>query len=144
LPNPTQTLAISNPEPQEEEETQLSDFLLEFEDELFAKYENTSKYHTMRKPQKPSSNKEILDPSEEAFFKETMRELMSIISNEWLEESKFSSDVIHQETPSISIHCQINRTPFDTLYNPIVGVNIMSACFAHDLLKDMPITQQQN
>ena len=65
---------------------------------------------------------------------------MSIISNEWLEESELSSNVIHLDSPSISIHCQINKAPFDALYNPVVGVNITSASFAYDLLKHMPLT----
>ena len=65
---------------------------------------------------------------------------MSIISNEWLEESELSSDVIRLDSPSIFIRCQIYKTPFDTLYNPVMGVNIMSASFAHDLLKHMPLT----
>ena len=50
------------------------------------------------------------------------------------------NNVIRLDSPSISIHCQINRAPFDALYNPVVGVNIMSASFAHDLLKHMPLT----
>jgi hypothetical protein len=65
---------------------------------------------------------------------------VSIISNEWLVESKLSPDVICLDSPSISIHCQINKAPFDALYNPVVGVNIMSASFSHDLLKHMPLT----
>ena len=69
-----------------------------------------------------------------------MEELVFIISNEWVEESKLSSDVIHLDSPSISIHCQINKAPFDALYNLVVVVNIMSASFAHDLLKYMPLT----
>ena len=76
----------------------------------------------------------------EAFLKKTMKELVSIISNEWLEESELSYNVIRLESPSISIHCQINKVPFDALYNPVVGVNIMSASFGHDLLKHMPLT----
>ena len=64
---------------------------------------------------------------------------MFIISNKWLEESKLSSDVIRLDSPSISIRCQINKAPFDALYNPVVGVNIMSASFARDLLKHMPL-----
>ena len=63
--------------------------MLEFKDELFDEYRDTSNYHTMRRPQKPrksSSNEEPLDPSEEAFLKKTAEELVSIISNEWLEE----------------------------------------------------------
>ena len=60
--------------------------MLEFEDELFAKYGNTLNYHTIRKPQKPrksSSHEEIIDPFEEALIKKTKKELVSIINNEW-------------------------------------------------------------
>jgi hypothetical protein len=75
-----------------------------------------------------------------AFLKKTTKELVSVISHEWLEESELSSDVICLDSPSTSIHCQIHRDPFDALYNPVVGVNIMSASFAHDLLKYMLLT----
>ena len=61
------------------------DFMLEFEDGLFDEYGNISNYHTMRRPQKsrkPSFHEEPLDLTEEAFRKKTMKELVSIISNE--------------------------------------------------------------
>jgi hypothetical protein len=48
--------------------------MLEFEDELFAEYENTSNHHTMRKPQKPRKSsfyEEIFNPSKEAFLKKS-------------------------------------------------------------------------
>jgi hypothetical protein len=48
-PSPTST--IPDPEPPEKEETPILDFMLKFEDKLFAKYRNTSNYHVMRKPQ---------------------------------------------------------------------------------------------
>ena len=48
--------------------------------------------------------------------------------------------MIHLDSPSISIHYQINKSTFDVFYNPVVGVNIMYASFAHDLLKHMPLT----
>ena len=59
--------------------------MLEFEDELFDEYGNTSNYHTMRRPSKSrkSLHEEPLDPSEEDFLKKTTKELVSIISNEW-------------------------------------------------------------
>ena len=101
------------------------DFMLEFEDELFDEYGNSSHYHTMRRPQKSrksSSHEEPLDPSKEAFLIKTTKELVSIISNEWLEESEHSSDVIHLDSPSISIRCQINKASFDALYNPVMGI----------------------
>jgi hypothetical protein len=63
-----------------------------------------------------------------------------VISHEWLEESEFSSDVIHLDSPSTSICCQIHEDPFDALYNLVVGVNIMSVSFAHNLLEYMPLT----
>jgi hypothetical protein len=138
LPEPSSTSAIPDPKPPKKEETPISNFMLEFEDELFDEYGNTSNYHMMRKPQEPrklSSHVEPLDPSEEAFLKKTTKELVSIMSNEWLEESELSPKVIR----SITIHCQINKDSFDTLYNPMVGVNIMSSVFAHDLLKYMPL-----
>jgi hypothetical protein len=47
--------------------------------------------------------------------------------------------VIHLDSPFITIYCQINKALFDAFYNPVVGVNIMSASFAHDLLRDMPL-----
>jgi hypothetical protein len=62
-----------------------------------------------------------------------------IISNEWFTESEISSDVIHLDSPFVSIHCQMNKDPFHALYISVVGVNIMSASFAHELLKDMPL-----
>ena len=70
--------------------------MLEFEDDFFDKYGDTSNYHTMRRPHKSrkSSYEEPLDPSEEAFLKKTTKELVSIISNERLEESELSSNVI--------------------------------------------------
>jgi hypothetical protein len=65
---------------------------------------------------------------------------VSIISNEWLEESELFSNVIRLDSPSASIHCQIHRDHFEARYNLVVGVNIMSTSFAHDLLKHMPLT----
>jgi hypothetical protein len=52
LPEPSQPLALAilDPEPPKEEESPISDFMLEFEDELFDNYGNTSKYHMMKKP----------------------------------------------------------------------------------------------
>jgi hypothetical protein len=50
LPEPSPTSAILDPEQLQKEETPISDFMLEFEDELFVEYGNTSNYHIMRKP----------------------------------------------------------------------------------------------
>jgi hypothetical protein len=135
------TLAILDPEPLEKEETLILDFMLEFEDELFDEYRNTMNYYVMSKPQEPrkSSSIEPLDPSKEAFRKKTTKDYVSIMSDEWLDESELSPKVIHLDSPSTTIYYQINKDSFDALYNPVMGVNIMSSIFAHDLLKDMPL-----
>jgi len=54
LPDPSPTSAIPNHEPPKKVETPISDFMLEFKDELFDEYGNTSNYHIMWRPQKPS------------------------------------------------------------------------------------------
>jgi len=59
-----------------------------------------------------------------------LRELISVISSEWLEESELSSDVIRLDTPPITIRCAYDSDQFDALYNPVVGINIMSEAFA--------------
>jgi hypothetical protein len=64
---------------------------------------------------------------------------VSFLSNEWLKESELSPEIIRLDSPSVTIECQLDKAPFDSFYNPIVGVNIMSATFAQDLLKDMPL-----
>jgi hypothetical protein len=61
------------------------------------------------------------------------------MSVEWLEESELSPEVIRLDSPSTTIYCLINKDSFDALYNPVVGVNIMSSIFAHDLLKYMTL-----
>jgi hypothetical protein len=48
--------------------------------------------------------------------------------------------VIHLDSPSTSIRCQIDSDHFDALYNPVVGISIMSASLAQNLLKHMPLT----
>jgi hypothetical protein len=80
LSEPSSTSAILDPEPLKKEKTPISDFMLEFEDKLFAEYGNTSNYHVMRKPQEPRKSLSIepLDHSEEAFLKKTVKELVSI------------------------------------------------------------------
>jgi hypothetical protein len=86
-------------------------FVLEFEKELFDEYGNTSNYYLMRKPQEPrkSSSVEPLDPSEEVFRKKTTKYLVSIMSDEWLEESELSPKVIRLDSPSTTIYCQLTR-----------------------------------
>ena len=63
-----------------------------------------------------------------------------IISNEWLGEYKLSPEIIHLDSSSTSSRCQIRKTSFNALYNPVVGVNLMSKSFAHTLPRNMQLT----
>jgi hypothetical protein len=92
----------------------------------------------MKKPQE-YKNPSFIDPFEKEFFKKTTKELVSVLSDEGLEESELSPEIIRLDSPSIVIRCQLDKGPFDTFYNPKVDVNIMSTLFAHDFLKDMPL-----
>jgi hypothetical protein len=78
LPEPSQPSADLNSEPLD---TPFLDFMLDFEDELYANYGNTSKYYRKPRKIKKLSNQELLDPSDKAFLKQTIRKLASIISN---------------------------------------------------------------
>jgi hypothetical protein len=50
LSYPPQTLAVPISKLPEKEETPISDFMLDFKDELFTEYGNTSNYYLVRKP----------------------------------------------------------------------------------------------
>jgi hypothetical protein len=115
--------------------------LFDIEDDLFTNFGNTSNYHLIKKPQQPR-NFATIDPThsdEVDFLKKTTKELISILSDEWLEESEFSNEIIRINSPSITIQCQLYKYPFETLYNAVLGVNIISATFAKHLLKDIPL-----
>jgi len=68
-----------------------------------------------------------------------LRELILVMSS-WLEESELSSVVIRLDTPPITIRCAYDSDQFDALYNPIVGINIMSEAFAHKLFGKLILT----
>ena len=71
-----------------------------------------------------------LDPLDRIVLKESIKELTTILSNEWIEEVECSSEEIQIRVPSSTIHCKIRGTWVEALYNPSVGANIMSAAFA--------------
>jgi hypothetical protein len=107
LPETSQPLAIIEPElPQkEEEEFPLPDFLFDIEDDLFTDFRNTSNYHLIKKPQQ-LRNFTTIDPThfdEVDFLKKTTKELISVLSDEWLEELEFSNEIIHINPLSVTI-----------------------------------------
>jgi len=91
VPNSSSTLAIPSSEPQKEE-IPPPDFMLDTESDLFANFGNISNYHSINRPQ--NDHFSICLPSEHQ-----LRELISVMSSEWLEESELSSDVIRLDTP---------------------------------------------
>ena len=94
------------PKPPKKEEIPHLENMFEFEDELFFDFGNTSNYYAIRKSSAPSApNQHLANPTEEKFLKKTMKELTTIVSNEWLGESKLSPEVIYLDSPSSSIHC---------------------------------------
>jgi hypothetical protein len=110
MPETSQPITIQHIE--SPEEIPLPDFINDIEDDLFSDYGNTSKYHKEKRPRKDTySSHEKIDPFEQAFSRERTVELASIMSGEWLEESKLSSDVVYLDSPSIPIQCTINGTP---------------------------------
>ena len=86
LPNSPSTLAIPSSEPQKEE-IPPPDFMMDIESDLFANFGNISNYHSTNKPQNGQFS--ICLPSEHQ-----LRELISVMSSEWLEESKLSCDTV--------------------------------------------------
>jgi hypothetical protein len=62
------------------------------------------------------------------------------MSGEWLEESELSSDVVHLDPSCIPIQCIINGTPFNALYNTVVGIIIMALSFFHQFIKNKPLS----
>jgi hypothetical protein len=136
VPKTSQPIAIQHIE-SPQEEIHLPDFINDIEDDLFSDYGNTSKYHKEKRSRRHTSySHEKVDPFEQTFSREHTVELASIMSVEWLEESELSSDVVHLDSPSIQIQCIINGTPFDALYNPVVGINIMALSFFHQFIKN--------
>jgi len=107
--------------------------MLDIKSDRYADFGNISNYHSIDRPQ--NGHFSICLPSEHE-----LRELISVMSSEWLEESELSSDVIRLDTPPITICCAYDSNHFDALYNPVVGTNIMSKSFALKLFKNLVLT----
>jgi hypothetical protein len=75
----------------------------EFEDELSSDFGNTSNYYAIRKSLAPSApNQHLPNPAKEKFLKKTVKELTTIISNEWLGIQAFSKS--HSFRFSLYVH----------------------------------------
>jgi len=88
---PTFSIQETSPEPEDLKGGLQPSDLPPFEDDLFDEFGNTSNYLCQRRPPVPVTT---LDPLDEKFLRESIRELTSIMSNEWVEEAKFSPEEI--------------------------------------------------
>jgi len=122
---------------QEKEEIPFLDFMLDIEPHLFFDFGNILNNHSMKRPQR--NLRESFNPLKDIPSGRTSGELVSIISNEWLEESELSSKVIRLDSSSILTHCIINTDQVNALYNLVVGINIMSMSLAKHLIQDITL-----
>ena len=83
----------------EEEDSIPLEFLRSIECDLFEDFDNTSKYFYRRRPLVPVTP---MDPSDEDYLRETIHELTTLLSNEWLQEGESSLTPIHINSPSSS------------------------------------------
>ena len=62
------------------------------------------------------------------------------MNSEWIQEGETSSEIIQFHAPSFTIPCFVRGAAVTAFYNPIVGVNIISASFASDYLGERHVT----
>jgi len=79
--------------------------MLDIEPDLFSKFGNVLSYHFVKRPHRNS--RESFDLPEDIPSGRTSGELVSVLGNEWLEESELSNEIIHLDSSSIPIHCII-------------------------------------
>src|SRR5919205_753990 len=143
---PSSIIPVVEPEPQpqippKEEVIHPLDYPLNIETDLFADFGNVSNHPMQRKSiVHRAPNNHIPTHLEACYLKATAQELMSIMSNEWLKQAEASSDVIKLLSCFTSIPCEINMTTIDSLYDPTVGVSLMSRSLATTLLGEEPLT----
>ena len=125
---------------QDKEDIPLPDFMLDIEPDLFSNFGNIFNYHKVKKPQGKYHPIKPCNIDEDIPTGKTSGELVSVMSNEWLEESELSSEIIRLDSSSLPIHCMISNDRIDALYNPVVGINIMSTTLAKYLQRNMTLT----
>jgi hypothetical protein len=105
--------------------------MLDIKPDLFADFGNVMNHYSIKKPQKHRNHlRESSNLSEDFSYRSTLGELVSVIS---------SFNMIRLDSPSLIVHCLINYDHIDALYNPVVGINIMSASLAQHLMKHMTL-----
>jgi len=141
LPHSSQSILELKPELTNEKEiTPTYEWMSEIEDDFFDDYGNATFYRKIIQPQQSIDfNPNFSHPDDLNFIREITRELVFILGDDWLIESEQSPEVIPFNSPSIAIKLQVDSYPFEALYNPVVGVNIMSYTFANEFLRNLPL-----
>src|SRR6185295_5668060 len=124
-------------ETSEEEDRRPLEFLRSIEPDVFEDFGNTSRYFCQKRP---PSHVTPTDPLEESFLQETVQELTTLISNEWLQEGESSVSPIYLNSPSTSFRCRLQNQNVDALYSPAVGANLMSGEFTLAFLGNYKLT----
>ena len=114
---PITPLERPSPEPEDLEEGSQPLDLPYFEDEFFKDFGNASKYSCQKRPPVPVTHLDLFD---DLFLRKSVKDLIAIMSSEWVEEMELSSEEIQIHTPSSTIRCSIGKTSVDVLYNPTV------------------------
>jgi hypothetical protein len=94
-----ETVPKHKSEKSEEEGPLPPEFLRSIEPDVFEDFGNTSRYFCWKRPPSPITP---TDPLEEDFLRETIQELTTLISNEWLQEGESSLTPIHLNSPCSS------------------------------------------
>ena len=127
--------------PPREEVIHPLDYPLNIETDLFADFGNVSNQPVQRRSTaRRAPNSHIPAHLEAGYLRATAQELTAIMSNEWVREAETSSDVIKLLSSFTPIPCVINSTPIESLYDPAVGVSLMSKSLVLTLLGEEPLT----
>ena len=88
---------------------------------------------------RPPVPKELIPPQDRASLKEAVKWVTAVMNSNWVDVGEMSPEAIQIQTSLDTLSCFIQGTTVSVLYNPTVGVNIMSASFALSHLSDDPL-----
>ena len=92
---------------------------------MFEDFGNVKNYPLQAKP----SSRQHFDLSDEELSHEDLQDLFAILSHEWTMEAEVAENVLRIDGASDSVHCQIRGRDIEALYNPIIGLNLISTSF---------------
>jgi hypothetical protein len=133
---PIESIEKPSPKPEDLEEGFQPLDLPYFEDKLFEDFRNILNYACQKRPLVPVSPCKPLDNE---FLRESIKELTTIMSSEWVAEGEHSSEEIQICILPMTIRCKVLRTMVDVLYSPTVGANLMSKSFASAYFGKKPL-----